>query len=180
LIEASGDQTVGVFDVTANNISSPSETQQQFRYDEKNLAISLNQQIGSLLTLGMRYRVTESELDVRYPAIPTTVTPAAHTDERAVLQQMTLSALFNHPSGFFGSFESLWSRQSNEDLAGSLPREDFWQFNARLGYRFSQRRIQVAAGILNLTDQDYELNPLNFYAELPRARTFTASLKFEF
>jgi hypothetical protein len=33
---------------------------------------------------------------------------------------------------------------------------------------------------LNITDQDYRLNPLNLTAELPRDRAFTASLKLSF
>ena len=35
-------------------------------------------------------------------------------------------------------------------------------------------------GILNLTDRDYRLNPLNLTTELPRTRTFYASLRFSF
>ena len=35
-------------------------------------------------------------------------------------------------------------------------------------------------GILNLTDQDYHLNPLTVYAELPRERTFVARVNFQF
>jgi hypothetical protein len=35
-------------------------------------------------------------------------------------------------------------------------------------------------GVLNITDQDYRLNPLTLYNELPRERTFVASLKFFF
>ena len=39
---------------------------------------------------------------------------------------------------------------------------------------------EVQIGVLNLTDQDYRLNPLNTYLELPRERTFFASLFFRF
>ena len=35
-------------------------------------------------------------------------------------------------------------------------------------------------GVLNLTDQDYRLNPLTLYNELPRGRTFAAGLQFRF
>ena len=33
---------------------------------------------------------------------------------------------------------------------------------------------------LNLADQNYQLNPLNLTIDLPRDRTFLASLKFSF
>ena len=52
--------------------------------------------------------------------------------------------------------------------------------NLFAGYRFLRRHAQVQLGVLNLTDRDYRLNPLNLYAELPRQRTFTASLQFNF
>ena len=35
-------------------------------------------------------------------------------------------------------------------------------------------------GLLNLAGQDYHLNPLTTYAELPRKRLFEARLNFEF
>jgi len=61
-----------------------------------------------------------------------------------------------------------------------LPGDDFWQFNLFAGYRFWQRRVQFQAGVLNLTGRDYKLNPLDLYAELPRARTFETSLQISF
>jgi len=38
----------------------------------------------------------------------------------------------------------------------------------------------VTVGVLNLSDRDYHLNPLNLTAELPRQRTFYASLRLSF
>jgi len=35
----------------------------------------------------------------------------------------------------------------------------------------------VLISLLNLAGQDYRLNPLNFYANLPRERIFAVSLK---
>jgi hypothetical protein len=34
--------------------------------------------------------------------------------------------------------------------------------------------------VLNIFDQDYRLNPLTLYTELPRERTLAVSLKFYF
>jgi hypothetical protein len=34
--------------------------------------------------------------------------------------------------------------------------------------------------VLNITDQDYQINPLNLTAELPRDRALTASLRLNF
>ena len=48
------------------------------------------------------------------------------------------------------------------------------------GFRFAQRRVELMVGGLNLTDQDYRLNPLNPYFELPRDRVFYARLRLDF
>ena len=70
--------------------------------------------------------------------------------------------------------------QSNEGYEPALPGDNLWQHDIFLGYRFLQRRAEVRLGILNLADQDYRLNPLNLYSELPRGRTFIAGLRINF
>ena len=75
---------------------------------------------------------------------------------------------------------SIWSQQSNEGYSPDLTGDDFWQHNIFLGYRFLQRRAEARVGILNIADQEYQLNPLTLYNELPRERTLTLSLKLFF
>ena len=58
--------------------------------------------------------------------------------------------------------------------------DDFWQLNAFTGYRFARRRAEVAVGLVNITDEDYELEPLTLYTELPRERTLVARFSFKF
>jgi outer membrane receptor for ferric coprogen and ferric-rhodotorulic acid len=95
------------------------------------------------------------------------------------LQQVSLSAIYNHPCGFFAQGEAQWYGQSNSGYT-SEPGADFWQFNAFAGYRFLQQRAEVTLGLLNITDQNYNLNPLNLYNELPRSRTLALSLRLNF
>ena len=38
----------------------------------------------------------------------------------------------------------------------------------------------MQVGVLNFTDQNYQLNPLNLYTELPRQRTFAVNFQFNF
>ena len=54
------------------------------------------------------------------------------------------------------------------------------QLNAYVGYRFWRRHAEARIGLLNITDQDYQLHPINLYSELPRERTFYASFRFYF
>jgi hypothetical protein len=88
--------------------------------------------------------------------------------------------VFNHRSGFFSKIEALWTAQSNDGYAVDLAGDNFWQFNAFVGYRFPRRIAEVQVGVLNIGNQDYHLNPLTLYSELPRSRTFFASFKFNF
>jgi outer membrane receptor protein involved in Fe transport len=87
---------------------------------------------------------------------------------------------WNHPSGLFSSFEANWYRQSNSGFSVAEPGDDFWQFNIYAGYRFWHRRAELSAGILNLANQDYQLEPLNFYNEMARARTLMVRLVLNF
>jgi outer membrane receptor for ferric coprogen and ferric-rhodotorulic acid len=96
------------------------------------------------------------------------------------LQQLSLSAIYNHPCGFFARGEALWEAQSNNGYTPAEPGDDFWQFNALVGYRFPRRKAEVTLGLLNLTDQNYNLNPLNLYNELPRSRTLALRLQLSF
>ena len=60
------------------------------------------------------------------------------------------------------------------------PGDEFWHFNLFAGYRFPRRRAEILIGLLNVTDQDYRLNPLTLYDELPRERTLMARFQFNF
>src|SRR5207245_549250 len=97
-----------------------------------------------------------------------------------VLHQLNVFAIYNHPCGFFGEGEAVWYAQDNRGYTPGLPGDDFWQFNAFLGYRFPRRRVEVTAALLNITDQDYRVNPLNIYHEPPRERTVAVQLRVNF
>ena len=181
LLRSEVDRSAGAIDAVFNFgfLFTPSKVREHLDYEERNLLITLNQLVGKSWVFGARYRVSEAELE-REVDIPLTVTPAARSDREALLHQVNLYALFNHASGFFSSVESLWSKQSNRGDPPVLAGDDFWQFNAFIGYRFPRRYVEVRAGVLNITDQDYRLNPLNLTPDLPRDRTVMVGLRFHF
>jgi len=174
-------QETGVFEFTTArpfDLFAPSTVHQRLKFEEQSLSINLNQLIGRDWALGARYRISQARLESRFPEVPATVIPSA--SNRAVLQQLNLFAIFHHPSGFFSQAQSLWTAQGNHGYDPELPVDDFWQFNLLAGYRFPRRQAEVSLGLLNLTDQNYRLNPLNLYPELPRHRTLVATFKFNF
>ena len=54
------------------------------------------------------------------------------------------------------------------------------QCNVAAGWRFFHRHAELSAGVLNATDQNCHLSPLNVYSEAPRERIFFTQLKLQF
>jgi tetratricopeptide (TPR) repeat protein len=125
----------------------------------------------------------------------------AHRQSEAHLHEWLAHATYHHPSGFFARAEAKWFHQDNDDLETSatlrgpgagfyrtdfstrdagLPSEDFWHFNVFAGWRFLRNQCEVSCGVLNLTDEDYRLNPLNPYEEFVRERTFMVRCRLNF
>ena len=172
-------RTIGTVDLDFPPTFVASGTRQSLDYEEKDLLVTLNQLLDEYWSLGARYELSWVRLKTTYPDIPLSVTPGASALDEARLHQLTLFALFNHPSGFFARTEASWYRQSNWGQFNTSG-GDFWQLNLFAGVRFLQRRVESEVGLLNLTDRDYRLNPLNLYRDLPRGRTLVVSLRFEF
>ena len=116
-----------------------------------------------------------------FPEIPRSISPQlADSRQKATLHQGQIFALYNHSSGFFARIEGYWARQSNVGYSPDIPGDDIFQANAYIGYRFRRNYGDITVGFLNMTDQDYKLNPLNYYNELPRERTLVARVRLNF
>jgi hypothetical protein len=182
ILDSDGQRTVGVvtnsfFLPIAN---SPGNTRQSLDFTEQSLVMSLNQLVGKEWSLGARYQLSHAMLNGRFIDIPLPVASTVNQDERALLHQLILYLNYYHPCGFFAQAQSLWTAQENHGYTPALPGDDFWQFNFFAGYRFLNRAAEVKVGLLNATDENYKLNPLNLYYELPRGRTVAVSFRFYF
>ena len=181
ILKSKADALVGVFNFTNGTPQAlPSSTPEKLDYEERSLTLTLNQLIGDHLAAGASYRLTEADLLNQFTEIPASVSPGARQDVSATLHQVNLFARFNYESGFFSQFDAVWSQQSNRGYSPDIPGDDFWQFNAYVGYRCLRRRAEFKLGLLNINDRNYRLNPLTLYSELPRERTLAASFKFYF
>jgi Tfp pilus assembly protein PilF len=180
LLNSDASRRIGTVDFFIPPTFVASSTSQELDYEEKTVAVTVNQLLGNEWALGTRYQVSQARLDLTYPEIPSSVSSASHTRNEATLHQLGLFLVYNHSCGFFARAEGIWSSQSNTGYQTDLPGDDFWQANFFAGYRFFDRRAQVQVGVLNVGGSDYNLNPLNLYRELPRERTFVASLQFNF
>jgi hypothetical protein len=175
------DRELGVFEFVPP--VQTGSTTERLDYEERSLVFTMNQLLGKEWSVGLRYRLSEAQLDRRFPDISTTTDVTGQSlaqDVESVLHQVQLFANFNHRLGFFARGEAWWTRQSNQGYSPDRPGDDFWQFNAFGGYRFLRRRAEVSVGVLNITDQDYRLNPLNLTPRLWRDRTLVVSAAFNF
>ncbi len=181
-LNSAADQSVGTRDkVYVGVLPNPlldqtSTTRQSFDYEERNIRLSFDQLLGGCFALGARYRWSNAQLSSWFPAVPL----LGRADVEATLHQVQLHMLAYDRTGFFGGVEALWNQQSNRGYTPDLPGDDFWQFNLHAGYRFPRRHAEIRLSLLNVTDQDYRLNPLNLTRELPRERTIAVSCRFYF
>ncbi|MCU0857517.1 MAG: FecR domain-containing protein [Pontiellaceae bacterium] len=183
ILQSEAVRTVGVFTNSSAAIpDSPSDTRESLDFREDSVTVSLNQLVGEEWSFGARYKISDASLDQQAIDIPQTFTGINEINQhtRAILHQANLSVCFNHPSGLFGLSEARWFRQDNREDSSNMPGDDFWQFNLYAGYRFYHRRAEIRLGLLNLTDQDYRLNPLNLYYEIPRERMTTLHFNLNF
>lgn len=151
---------------------------QTLDFRERSVTATINQLLGESWSLGARYRLSEAELESATPAISQAIFPEVHLTDSASLHHGQIFAALNHYTGFFAEGDANLYSQSGSIYSSN--QETFWQFNLFAGWRFFDRRAEAAAGVMNLSDRDYRLNPLNFAPVLPRERTFVARLKFVF
>jgi tetratricopeptide (TPR) repeat protein len=153
-------------------------------YSEWTAGLSLNAFLDRNWSTILTYRYVDSTLDLRYPQYqwPADPTMNPNRTEQARLHNLTVALLFNHESGIYGRFEADFYDQVSEgyEFRGARPGDTLLQFNLFAGLRFWDRRADLAFGILNLTDQDYRLNSLNVYSELPREFTFVSRIRVNF
>ncbi|HEY3760270.1 MAG TPA: FecR domain-containing protein [Verrucomicrobiae bacterium] len=173
-------RTVGDFDAYSSQPFVPDSTPQNLKYTEKDLLVTLNQLLGDWWSVGATYQLSDATLRTIYPQIPASVSSANDVKNSALLSQADMFVLFNHSSGFYARADALWYGQKNYDYSPSLPGDYFWQFNLYGGYRFWHRQAQLQVGLLNIANQNYQLNPLNLYSDIPRSRTLEASFQFYF
>jgi hypothetical protein len=186
-LRSQADRSVGVFDLDFSDYAHPNQTGERLDYRENTLLVTLNQLVGHEWSFGATYRLSDAVLQDRFPDVLPVVDSqdplmlkGFRRNQRleATLHHLSLDALYNHHSGFFGHGQAIWYSQSNSGYETDRPGDNFWQFNVFAGYRFPRRRVELSAGILNLANQDYHLNPLSPYDELPRRRTLVLRMQF--
>ena len=186
LLNSDVQQMVGAFDwfPPPPSLAIPAELREDLNYQEQSLRFTASQLVGKQWAFNASYQLSQAVLKGNFvdvtntPLGPGSIQPRSR--QNSVLNQVDLTAVYNHPCGFYAQTDAHWYAQNNIDLASTEPGQDFWQLNAFAGYRFWHRKAEVALGLLNITDQNYKLDPLNLYNELPRSRTLAVSFQMNF
>ena len=181
--EASRSQAMGGRDVGALRFAEttdPIALREEAEFEARQLNLTAHQLLGEYVALGAGYTWSESTVTDEFPGVVGTPAAPARAEARSRLGRLELSAAFNHPSGVFARWQSAWNRQTNLDGASGYPGDDFWHHDLWVGWRFLQRRAELAVGVLNLTDQDYRIYPLNWYVEDYRSRTVALRARLAF
>ena len=185
ILDSQVHRTLGTFDVLPDELdfAIPSGLREDLDYRERSIACTVNQLVGKEWSFGGRYRISHAELKDDFINVPNGllfVNFEPRQNTKATLHRADLFAIFNHISGLFAEADASWYAQSNQGYSPDRPGDSFWQFNLFAGYRFPARKAEVQVGLLNISDQDYSLNPLNAYSELPRKRTLAVRFQFSF
>jgi hypothetical protein len=187
-------RALGAFEFTDVPPASPATTPDPLGYTERDVLLTVDQLLGNRWSLHGSYALTQARISDHFNDITLTGANAAEVDnfypesnQSALLHQVSLQLIYNHPTGFFADFQANWYGQSSQENGQnslgyqSLSSADqFWQLNIFGGYRFPGRKAEFRVGFLNLTGQDYQLNPLTLYNELPHALTFTTRFQINY
>ena len=130
--------------------TAPSGLNENLDYQEKSLQFTANQLLGRNWALGAQYRVSEAVLNDNYVDVPdggfSSAISSRGSGREGTLNQVDLTAIYNHPCGFFAEGEALWFDQSNGGYTPAEPGDDFWQFNLFAGWRFPRRKAEAVRG----------------------------------
>ena len=153
----------------------PSVTDEVLAYRENVFTAGFNQLVGREFAFGAYFRRTFAELHDTYPQIP--VLFGANAFSESGLDEWVLTGNWNSSSGWFARVEA---HRYSQTLGGVVdgyigttpPGDAFWQDNALIGYRFDRARAEVSVGVLDMTNRNYNLSPLTYFApDLPHSRT---------
>ena len=165
------------------------EAREELDYQETLMGFSADQLLSTEWSFGLHYAYLRSELDQYYPRIFPILTDPPHQERQSDLHRLGGRGLFNHPSGFFAGADMSWFWQENSvhypyaersPRNVELPGDNFPQINVFAGYRFPRQVGEITLGLLNITDEEYHLNPLNSMPEMPRERVFFTRMRFSF
>jgi tetratricopeptide (TPR) repeat protein len=148
-------------------------------YEEWGGSVYINQLIGEEWALGARYTYTHGELERSFPALTAAGVPGFSSSESSDLHQAEAYLIWSHESGWYSRLNARFFSQDNEGYSPSLPGDSWSQLDFSVGKRLFDNRGALEIGILNLTGDDYQFNPLLTQTDFPRERVFYMEIRVD-
>ncbi|WPJ95595.1 TonB-dependent receptor [Coraliomargarita algicola] len=181
-------RTLGRFTETtlASFANSPgdltiAEMDQRLDYDEMSFTARVDHLLSSRTSVGVSFSWQFAQIDEQLRNdFGLDQTSAYLDDTSATLYTGSLYARYQHTNGWFGGADLQYWVQQSHSIAPEIADTYAPNVNFSFGYRLQQQRGEITFSILNLTDEEYELNPVNNYNEPPHERTFVIQTRFSF
>ena len=148
-------------------------------YEEWGGSIYINQLLGDTWALGARYTYTNGELDRSFPELTAAGIGGFSSSESSDLHQAETYLIWNHESGWFSRLSARFFSQDNEGHTPARPGDSWTQLDFSVGKRFFDNRGALEIGVLNLTGDDYQFNPLLTQPDFPRERVFFVEMRVD-
>ncbi|MGF1450709.1 MAG: TonB-dependent receptor domain-containing protein [Opitutales bacterium] len=182
---SNGERTSNLFEATTNvpreaDQISISDATESVDYVEYSVSGGISHLLTSEITLGFEGSWQHAEVDQQFDRFGDALGAALLNDTSADLYRAIASAQYQHPRGWFVQGDAQLWHQDNHDLNPDLPDTVFPQLNLEFGYRLPKQHGVVSVGLLNLTDEDPDLSPVNFFFRPPLQRTLVISARFGF
>jgi tetratricopeptide (TPR) repeat protein len=177
---AKSQQDLGVLTVDSNfDYTDSLQLAQNIEYQELGGTVYVNQLIGEQWALGARYTYTDGELDRSYPGLTAAGINGFSAAESSDLHQAETYLIWNHESGWFSRLNARFFSQENAGYTPNRPGDSWTQLDFSVGKRFFDNRGSLECGVLNLTGDDYQFNPLITLPDFPRERLFFIEIRVD-
>ncbi|MBI1884680.1 MAG: TonB-dependent receptor [Chlamydiae bacterium] len=109
----------------------------------------------------------------------------AHLEEEFSLQESSTHRLrtglnFFHPKGWFIRTSATWRNQDLEGYRSSDGIQDFWIWNASIGYQFPKRYGLIILSVTNILDEDFIYESLGLDARFIPQRSVNVRVSLNF
>lgn len=184
-----GDRTLGQFNESIPLGTFPNDPgeldiakiEQSIDYEEFRISTRLDHLLNNRASIGVSIDWQYAEIDENLDSGVTVAPTSPYLDDtNAHLYIGSIYGRYQDPNGWFAQTDLQYWYQENNSIAPDIDNESAPNLNLSFGYSLQKQKGEVRISILNLTDEDYELNPLNDYSLPPQERTFVIETRFSF
>lgn len=163
----------------ANLFDIDIQLKEELDYEEWGGSVYVNQLIGDEWALGARYTYTNGELDRSVPELSAAAIGGFSSSESSALHQAEAYLIWNHESGWFSRLNARLFSQENNGYTPDRSGDSWTQLDFSVGKRLFNNRGSLECGVLNLTGEDYQFNPVLTQPDFPRERVFYVEMRID-